>query len=214
MKIPGVALALAVVLVAPFADGAGKSAEASIVSVTKDTIVIRNGSNPGYKVKVQESNGLQKTMPDANIDTYSVKPWTPVTVNGLPAKLTDLKPGMKVRVGQGLDRSIAHSIAASNVPPPQKADATDKSPPPKGKGPRKLSQGIDAYKVMAVTADTLTVGQDGGKKSTAYRLGKFTEISVNGKASPFSAVKVGMEVTLKTSADPKIAASILARDAD
>jgi hypothetical protein len=207
-------ITLAALLTVSTTFAVGKSEEASITAVGKNSITIRNGSNPGYKIVVIESNGLKKTMPPANIDTYTVKEWTPITLNGLPAKLTDLKPGMKVRVSQGMDRTVAYTITATNVPPKQLANATDKTPPVKGKGPKKLGQGIDAYKVTAVTADTITVAQNGGKKSIAYRLGKFTEISVNGEESPFSKVRVGMEVTVVASTDPTIAASIEARDGE
>jgi hypothetical protein len=211
MKTTCFTLALALLPLASTLQAAGKSTEASITAVAKDSITIRSGSNSGHKLVVIESNGLRKTMPAVNVDVYTVKPWTPITVNGQPAKLTDLKPGMKVRVNQGLDRSVAHSIVASNVPPKQPANATDKTPP-KGKGPRKLGQGIDAYKVTAVTADTITVAQDGGKKSSTYRIGQFTGISVNGEKSPLSNVKVGMKVVVTASTDPAIAAGIIAKD--
>ena len=92
--------------------------------------------------------------------------------------------------------------------------ATDKLPPPKGKGPRKLSQGIDAYKVTAVTADTITVAQDGGKKSITYKKGSFTEVTVNGSRSSLDKVKVGMEVSVIAGTDPAIAATIKANDPD
>jgi hypothetical protein len=214
MKLDSLILALCAVFFVPRAFAAGKSTEASITAVGKDSITIRNGAHPGYKVVVIESNGLKKTMPAANVDVYSVKAWTPITLNGLPAKLADLKPGMKVRVSQGMDRSVAHSITALNVPPKQQPDATDKTPPQKGKGPKKLGQGVDAYKVTALGTDMITIAQNGGKKSIAYRVGRFTEISVSNEKSPLSKVKVGMEVTVVASTDPAIAASIQARDAE
>ena len=66
--------------------------------------------------------------------------------------------------------------------------------------------------MTAITKDTITVAQNGGKKSIAYRIGTFTEIEVNGKESTLDKIKVGMEVAVIAGTDPTLAASIKASD--
>jgi hypothetical protein len=213
-KIGFLALALAALIPVEAECAQGKTATSSIISVTSDKITVRTGANAGYKIVNIDNNGLKTTQRAANIETFTLKPWSTITLNGLPAKLADLKPGMKVLIAIGTDRTVASSISATVVPPAQKADATDKTPPAKGKGPRKIGQGIDSYKVTALGSDVITVAQSGGKKSISYKIRQFTEISVNGKRSQLNAVKVGMEVLVVAGADPTIASSIKAEDAD
>lgn len=49
--------------------------------------------------------------------TYKLAPQTKVTVNGQSATLADLKPGMQIRVGAGMDAGIAEEISATPPPP-------------------------------------------------------------------------------------------------
>ncbi len=191
----------------------GKTVDASIISLTAETVTVRGGANKGYKITQLQLDGTGKVQPDANVDTYKVRPETTITLNGLKVPLSDLKPGMKVRVIQTLDPSVAWSITAMTLPPKQAKDATDKTPP-KGKGPRKLSSGVDAYKVQSLGTDIVTVAQDGGKKSIAYRINQFTEFNVNGEAGSLGKLKVGMKISVTANTDPTIAARIVARDAD
>lgn len=213
-KIAYLALLLAALIPAAADAAQGKTATAVITAVNNEKISVRTGANAGYKITNIGLDGLKTTQPAANVETFTLKPWTTITVNNLPAKVTDLKPGMKVSVRRGTDPLVASSIIAVDVPPAQAADATDKTPPEKGKGPKKTSQGVDAYKVRAVGPDTITVAHDGGKKSISYKVHKFTEISVEGKRCQLESVKVGMEVLVIAGTDPTVAASIKAERAD
>lgn len=196
-----------------------KTHDAVITAVAENSITVQNGVHAGYKITNIGSDGTRETQGAANVDTYTIKPWTTVTLNGLPAKLSDLKPGLKVFVNQGTDPSVAESIVATAVPPPQVPKGTPVSkaaankPPVKGaKGPKKLGQGVDAYKVTAVTADIITIAQDGGQKSISYKTSRFTDIIVNGERKSLTDVKVGMEVSVITNTDPTIASTIKAND--
>lgn len=196
-----------------------KTHDAVITAVTDHSITVQNGVHPGYKITNITNDGLRETQPVANVDTYTIKPWTTVTLNGLPATLAELKPGLKVLVSLGTDPSVAESIVATAVPPAQIPKGTPVSkaaaakPPVKGaKGPKKLGQGIDAYKVTAVTAETITIAQDGGQKSISYKIGRFTDILVNGERKSLADVKVGMEVAVITNTDPTMASTIKAND--
>ncbi len=221
-KTPIIALALMALLTPVTVQAAGsKTAEATITAVTANSITIHNGAHAGLKMVKIDSDGLRNTQTAANIDTYTVKPWTTITLNNLPAKLSDLTPGLKVYVSQGTDRTVAESIVAMTIPPAQVAKATPqprvaanaKAPAkPAGKGTKKLGEGVDAYKVTAVTADTITVAQDGGRKSISFKTGRFTDIFVNGERKIFSDIKVGMEVAVVASTDPTMASSIKAID--
>lgn len=51
---------------------------------------------------------------------YQLSAKTKVTVNGQTATLADLKPGMQVRVGAGMDAGIAEEISATPAPPKAK----------------------------------------------------------------------------------------------
>lgn len=53
----------------------------------------------------------------SGVKTYRLTPRTKVTVNGQPATLSDLKPGLQVRVGAGMDADVAEEIAATPPPP-------------------------------------------------------------------------------------------------
>ena len=170
---------------------------------------MKTGRHPGLKSTAYDAGGI---VPGAsNIETYRTTTTTGVTVNGLKATLADLKPGMQVSVTQGLDRKTAATISATIIPPKQ---ATPTPPPnwDKDKKPRQLFTAIDSYKVIALGADVITVSQDGGAKTQSFKVGKITTILVNGKPGEFSAVRVGMKVTVVASLDPTVAGRITAFD--
>ena len=48
--------------------------------------------------------------------TYTYTPRTKVTVNGRPATIADLKAGLQIRVGAGMDAGIAEELSASTPP--------------------------------------------------------------------------------------------------
>jgi hypothetical protein len=47
-----------------------------------------------------------------NLKTYTVNRFTEITINGHRMKLTDVKPGMQVRVTQTTDPTVAARIVA------------------------------------------------------------------------------------------------------
>ena len=81
-----------------------------VVSVDADTITVQNGIFTGGKVTHHESNEQKKSGP-ANVRTYTVKPWTEITINGHKSQLSDVKAGMQVRVTAGTDPNEASIIA-------------------------------------------------------------------------------------------------------
>lgn len=191
------------------AAAANSTAVQTIVSVAADSITVRTGRNAGLKTTAHDP---KKKVPGAsNLETYRTTTTTGITVNGLKATLADLKPGMRVDVTQGLDRSVAATIAASIIPPPQ-PKPTPRPGWDDGKKTRRLFTGIDPYKVIALGADMITVSQDGGAKTLSYKIGKITTILVNGKPSEFSAVRVGMKAIVVASLDPGVAGRITASD--
>ena len=200
------ALALTFTLAASAFAG-DKTAVPTIVAVTADSITVKTGRHAGLKNTAYDAGAV---VPGAsNLETYRTTTTTSIRVNGLKATLADLKPGMRVDVTQGLDRATAATIAATILPPPQ---ATPPPPPgwDKGKMPRRLFTAIDAYKVIALGADMITVSQDGGAKTQSFKVGKITTILVNGKPGEFSALRVGMKVTVVASLDPAVAGRITA----
>jgi hypothetical protein len=93
---------------------AGKQASTfvpKIIEVKPDSIKVKTGQNSGYKVSAPDEQGLQRTQEAANVETYKVTQLTTVTINSKPAKLSDLKKGMEVKVTIGIDRNTAASIA-------------------------------------------------------------------------------------------------------
>lgn len=52
--------------------------------------------------------------------TYKYTPRTKVMVNGQTATIADLKAGLQIRVGAGMDAGIAEELSASNPPPDPK----------------------------------------------------------------------------------------------
>ncbi len=49
--------------------------------------------------------------------TYKISSRTQVTVNGQPGTLADLKPGLQIRIGAGMDADVAEELSASAPPP-------------------------------------------------------------------------------------------------
>lgn len=61
-----------------------------------------------------------KNSPSTATKTYKLTPQTKVTVNGNPATLADLKPGLQIHVGAGMDADVAEELHASSPPPDPK----------------------------------------------------------------------------------------------
>lgn len=197
-------------LIAASAFAADKTAVPTIVSVAADSITVKTGRNAGLKSTAYDAGVTAQGA--SNVETYRTTTTTSITLNGLKATLADLKPGMRANVTQGLDRATASTITASIIPPPQATPAPRLGPDGKPIHTKRLATGIDAIKVIALGADMITVSQDGGAKTQSFRIGKFTTIEVNGKRSEFSAVRVGMKVTVTAGLDPTIAGRIAASD--
>lgn len=83
-----------------------------ISEVGKDTITVKTGTHPGYKVMGLDDKGLPHQEQAANVEIYGVNQRTKITLNGKPVQLTDLKGGMEVRVILGVDRKMAATIEA------------------------------------------------------------------------------------------------------
>ena len=187
-----------------------KTAIPTIVSVAADSITVKTGRHAGLKSTAYEPGII---VPGAsNLETYRTTKTTSITVNGLKATLADLKPGMRADVTQGLDRATAATITATILPPPQATPAPRLGPDGKPIKTRRLFTAIDAYKVIALGADTITVSQDGGAKTQSFKVGKITTIRVNDKPGEFSALRVGMKVIVVASLDPGVAGRITASD--
>ncbi len=206
----------ALFLAAPATGLAAKStAVARITAVSADTVTIRNGANKGLKLTEVATDGTRSVREASNVETYKVTGSTTILVNNLPAKITDLKAGMQASVRVGLDRNVAAAITAADVPPEQKVAREEKGEDGKAAPwkTRAMFTGIDSYKVRAVGTDTLTVAQDGGKKSIAFKVRPITQITVNGEKSTLGKVQVGMDVAVVASTDPQIAATVTAKGA-
>lgn len=206
----------ALFLAAPATVRAAKStAVAKITKVTADSVTIRNGANKGLRLTEVATDGTRSVREASNVETYKVTGATTILVNNLPAKITDLKAGMQASVRVGLDRNVAAAITAADVPPEQKVAREEKGEDGKAAPwkTRAMFTGIDSYKVRAVGTDTLTVAQDGGKKSIAFKVRPITQITVNGEKSTLGKVQVGMDVTVVASTDAQIAATVTAKDA-
>lgn len=52
--------------------------------------------------------------------TYRMTPKTAVTINGRPGTLADLKPGLRINVGVGMDAGVAETLSVSQPPPDPK----------------------------------------------------------------------------------------------
>ena len=204
----------ALLFTVPAASHAGRATTAArITAVTADSITVRTGAHKGLKLTEVTTDGTRTVRADSNMETYKVNGFTTILVNNLPAKITDLKAGMQVSVRMTLDPKIAAAITAVDLPPEQKVEPRNVDANGKPWKIRTLSTAIDPYKVRAVGPDTLTVAQDGGKKSIAYKVRPITQITVNGTKSELEKVRVGMEVAVVASTDPQIAATVTAKDA-
>ena len=80
-----------------------------VVSVDADTITVQNGIFAGGKGARPDD---PKKNASANMRTYTVTRFTEITINGHKSKLSDIKPGMPVRVTAGTTPTEAYSIAA------------------------------------------------------------------------------------------------------
>ena len=183
---------------------------ARITEVTADSVTVRNGVNRGLKLTEVATDGTRTVRAASNVETYKVTGFTTILVNNLPAKIGDLKSGMQVSVRVSLDPKIAAAITAVDLPPAQQSNRSPGVDDTHWKT-RSLATAIDAYKVRAVGADTVTVAQDGGKKSIAYKVRPITQITVDGAKSQIGQVRVGMEVVVVASTDPQVAATIAAK---
>jgi hypothetical protein len=81
-----------------------------VVSVDADTITVQNGIFAGGKGTHAIDD--PKKNASANMRTYTITRFTEITINGHKSKLSDLKPGMPVRVTAGTTPTEAYSIAA------------------------------------------------------------------------------------------------------
>ncbi len=136
--------------------------------------------------------------------TYQVPTTTRITVDGLPSKLSDVKPGMVVQLVQGLDRGVAESIVANTIPP--------KAPKGKGKG-FSLTKGSHANVVISITDDRITYGGPGTPMAHAALITPLTRIYVGGLRTESTAVTEGMPVEVTTT-DGVRAEAIRANDAN
>lgn len=191
---------------------AGATTPARITAVTADSITVRNGTHRGLKLTTVAPDGTRTVRAASNVETYKVTGYTTILVNNLPAKIGDLKSGMEVSVRVSLDPKLAAAINAVDLPPAQKSERSQGVEDSHWKS-RSIATAIDAYKVRAVSADTVTVSQDGGKKSMAYKIRPITQITVDGEKSQLGQVRVGMEVEVVASTDPQVAATITAKQA-
>lgn len=64
-----------------------------------------------------------KNTPSAATKTYKISPRTKITVNGRDGTVADLKPGLQIRVGAGMDADVAEELSAQNPPPDPKGPA-------------------------------------------------------------------------------------------
>ena len=61
-----------------------------------------------------------KNSTATNSKTYKFTAQTKVSVNGHEGTISDLKPGLQIRVGTGPDENVAEELTASNPPPDPK----------------------------------------------------------------------------------------------
>jgi len=85
-----------------------------VVSVEADKITVQNGVHKGMKVTETESFHIKSK--DVNLKTYTVNRFTEITINGHQMKLSDVEPGMQVRVTQTTDPTVAARIVAKVDP--------------------------------------------------------------------------------------------------
>jgi len=185
--------------------------EPTVKAVSANTITVITGRDAGTKTSVQDEQGKQVTLKATNLKTYTLEPETTITVDGLPSKLADVKPGMKVSIREGTDPSVAESIVANTVPPP----APTPKPTPKSTGKpttlEHLKKITSEQEVLSVTKDRITVAEPGADKAVAYFIAPITDITVNGAPGAIDKVRRGMRVTV-TSMDGTTASVINAQD--
>lgn len=63
-----------------------------------------------------------KNIPSTATKTYRISPQVRITVNGRDATIADLKPGLQISVGAGMDADVAEELSARNpLPDPARA---------------------------------------------------------------------------------------------
>ena len=182
--------------------GGGSTVVATIkrVDTAAGTVTINTGAT--HKIKYEDGQGP--------LQTYKVNQNTKVTLNGLPASLSELRRGMKADVIAATDRSVAAAISASDRP-----GDVDKKEKKEAKKAGKLFAGeFGRDEVFAIDAEKITVARKGGKEVLAYRITRATKIFINDKPGEVSSIRVEMPVTVVRGTDPTVAAAIKAVDSE
>ena len=178
-----------------------------VMSVGADSISVRTNKKAGFKVTDIDIDGKRTTEKPGNVVVYHVQSLTTITVDGLPSKVSDIHPGMRVAVVAGLTPTDADSIVANTVPPPVPKPKGTPVPKGKGKPPKQAFRKITEDKVLAIRPDRITVGQNGAQSATAYLITPVTAITVNGKKATVADIRTGMNVHINAGAQ-STAASI------
>lgn len=186
-----------------------------VTAVTADTITVQTRATAGLKQTIININGEQTSEKPSNIVTYHVSVSTDIVVDGLPSKLSDVQPGMRAIVDADMNPTDAARIIADTIPP-------SASPAPKkkvaaavkgGATPRAAFRKITVDKVLSISADRITVAQEGAPKAKAYLISAMTNITVNGKPGAATDIEKGMSVYI-TAGDQYTAGSIQATEED
>jgi hypothetical protein len=91
-----------------------------VVSVDDKSITIQNGIHVGMKVTHHDEEIKADAKQSAvNVRKYTVSRFTEISINGQRCALSDIKPGMQVRVTAGTDPSAAAIVAAKVEGMPQ-----------------------------------------------------------------------------------------------
>lgn len=186
------ALLIAIPGLAQAAPAAKAPTGAKVVSVGSDNITIQTMTHGGSKVTNIDSNGKSTQKAPSNIITYKVNSFTEITVDGLKSSLGDVKPGMRVNLGIGIDPSVAASIAASSVSAGVKPSPAAKGK--KGAAPPHAPVMLGEDRILSLSGDRLTVGNARSQRPRAYILTPHTVVKLDGRVRDINVVHVGMGI--------------------
>jgi len=198
-----IVFAIAIIILTPTLAVLAGVATVDGVDTVTNTLTINTGGESHFKV---DNEGPH------NKKTYKVDNFTSIMVNGLKGTLAEITPGMKVNVTIGMDRDIAASISAFGAPPAPLATATPAKLLTGVSAPLALGRAITEEKIVSLTSDSITVGEDGANRLNAYKITKYTEITVDSKKVEFTALRVGMKVLVKVGSERDTLDAIDARD--
>ena len=118
-------------------------------------------------VSVDATAGILNVEGNNGLKAYRLKPFTTVTINGSPAQLQGLKPGMKVTVTLSDGNSISTITAIGNAPPNslQKPAATSEAKIPANAVRKIVIKGsVDGHEHFFVKTGRLWIEHKGWDK--------------------------------------------------